>query len=109
MYETRQLVEQLDELALAPMDKLICFDIVFLFTRVPIGAMLELLNPLFPAATIKMLEFVLRSTYFSYKQIFFEQVEWVAMVSPFLPVIADLFVQFLVWKALEQAPLKPLM
>lgn len=97
-----QLVEQLD---VAPTDKLISRDIVALFTRMPISVALDLLSPLFPESTVKMFEFVLRSTYFSYKGLFFEGI---AMGSLLSPVIANFFMEFFEQSAMEQASLKPL-
>lgn len=55
-----------------------------------------------------MFEFVLTSTYFTYKGKYYEQVEGVAMRSPLAPVIADIFMEGLECKTLEQAHLKSL-
>lgn len=105
VWNSAQLVKQLEAVTLALTDGLISLDVVSLFTRVPISVTLEL----FPEATVKLFEFVLTSTYFSYKGFFFEQVEGVAMGFPLSPVIANFFMEFFEQRALEQSPLKPLL
>lgn len=70
-------------------DLLISLDVVSLFARVPLKPISELLTPLFPEATVKLFEYILQSTYFTYNGCFYEQVEGVAMGSPLSSVIAD--------------------
>lgn len=70
---------------------------------------MEWLTPLFPEATIKLPEFALQSTYFMYNGEFYEKVGGVAMGLPLSPVIADFFMEAFEKRALDQAPLKPLL
>lgn len=76
------MTEILDSLVLGPSDRLVSLDVVSLFTRDLLKATLELLTTLFPETTIQMFEFVLTSTYYTYRGEFYEQVKGVAMGSP---------------------------
>lgn len=64
------------------MNMLVSLDIVALFTSVPLEVTLELLMLYFPAATVKIFEFMLKFTYFSYRGDFYEKGEGVAIGSP---------------------------
>lgn len=59
------LVQTLDTVTLIPNDLLVSFDVISLFTRVPLKSTIELLTSLFPEATVKLFEYVLHSTYFT--------------------------------------------
>ena len=49
----------------------------------------------------------LKSTFFSFKRVLYEQVEGVAMGSPLSSVIANLFMEAFEKSAIESFPLKP--
>lgn len=85
---------------LSPGDILVGLDVVSLFTNVPRKPMLELLRPLFPAPVVNLF---LRSTYFRYEGMFYEQTEGLAMGSPLSLVIMD----FCMEAFEETAPSKP--
>ena len=51
-----------------------------------------------------LLEFCLKNTYFSFQDLFYEQVEGVAMDSPVSPIVASLYMEYFEQKALSTAP-----
>ena len=53
---------------------------------------------------ILLVEFCLKSTYFSFQDQFYEQVEGAAMGSPVSPIVANLYMEYLEQKALSTAP-----
>ena len=53
---------------------------------------------------ILLLEFCLKNTYFSFQDQFYEQVEGAAMGSPVIPIVANLYMEYLEQKALSTSP-----
>ena len=99
---------------------MVSFDIVSLYTNVPVDDALEVISALLkdddslgdrtsiPASDICLLtEFCLRSTYFQFKNDFFEQVDGAAMGSPLSPVVANLYMENFEQCALKAFPLSP--
>ena len=56
-----------------------------------------------------LLEFCLTSTYFTFQEEFYEQVEGAAMGSPLSPIVANLYMEDFEMRALNTAPQPPLM
>ena len=56
-----------------------------------------------------LLEFCLTSTYFTFQDKFYEQVEGAAMGSPISPIVANLYMEDFEMRALNTAPQPPLM
>ena len=54
-----------------------------------------------------LLEFCLRSTYFTYRGKFYEQVEGAAMGSPISPIVANLYMDNFEMRALQSSPNPP--
>ena len=99
---------------------LVSFDVSSLFTNVPIGEAVQVIQaklreddslaertPLSPDRVAELLDMCLRSTYFSYSGEFYEQREGAAMGSPVSAVVANLYMEFFEELALESAPSKP--
>lgn len=74
---------------LAPGDIMLSFDIVSLYTRVPLADVIGLLTPLFPEAVVKLSKCVLRSTYFLCQGVYYEPVEGVPMGFPLSPIVGE--------------------
>ncbi|XP_063955553.1 uncharacterized protein LOC135154175 [Lytechinus pictus] len=98
-------------------ESMISFDVVSLFTNVPIeGACSTALQrmqsdptlsertTLMPEQIAELLEFVLRSTYFLYRGSFYEQTEGAAMGSPVSAVVANLYMEGFEQNALPKCP-----
>jgi len=83
------------------------FDVVSLFTKVPVADSLSLFCQHFEDSIMALFRHVLTSTYFCYDGQVYEQTDGVAMGSPLSPVIAKFFMEDFENKALEQATHKP--
>ena len=79
---------------------MVSFDVVSLFTKVPVVDSLSLLSQHFEDGILTLFRHVLTSTYFCYDGQFYEQTDGVAMGSPLSPVIANFFMEDFEKKAL---------
>jgi hypothetical protein len=86
---------------------MVSFDLVSLFTKVPITDTLQLLGQHFKEDLLVLFIHVLTSTYFCFEGKFFEQTNGVAMGSPLFPVLASFFMEDFKKRAIEQATHKP--
>jgi hypothetical protein len=75
---------------------MVSFNVVYLFTQVPIVQSLNLLSQHFSEDILALFRHVLTSTYFSFLQ-FYEHTHSVAMCSPLSPVISKLFL-WMTWR-----------
>ena len=103
-----QFVQTLDSTHIQPDDLMVSFDVVSLFTRVPVADSLKLLRHHFEDGVLALFQHVLTSTYFCFDGKFYEQTDGVAMGSPFSPVIDNFFLEIFEKRAVEQAPHKPM-
>ena len=87
---------------------MVSFDVLSLFSRVPIADSLKLLSHHFEDGILASFQHVLASTYFCFDGKFYEQTDGVAMGSPLSPVIANFFMEDLEKSAIAQAPHKPM-
>ena len=101
-------------------DRMVSFDIVSLYTNVPIDDALDVISCLLHddstledrtaisvADICQLTELCLRSTYFKFQNDYFEQVDGAAMGSPLSPIIANLYMENFEQRALEIYSLKP--
>jgi hypothetical protein len=82
---------------------MVSFEVVSLFTKVPITDTLELLSHHFEDNVKALFKHALTSTYFCFEGQFYEQIKGVVMGSPLSPVIANFFMEYFEKKALELA------
>src|SRR5215469_1292483 len=102
-----QFTQTLDTIRIQPQEFMVSFDIVSLFTNVPIGDSLELLSQHFKKDILALFRHALTSTYFCFDGQYYEQTDGVAMGSPLSPVIANFYMEEFEKKAIEQATNKP--
>ena len=113
-------MEQAKNITLAPGECLSSCDASALFTPVPVDPALKVIKDLLEkdhtlkertvvevSDIILLLEFCLKNTYFSFQDQFYEQVEGAAMGSPVSPIVANLYMEYLVQKVLSTAPNAP--
>jgi hypothetical protein len=102
-----EFIDTIHTLQAGPRDILVSFDVVSLFTMVPIEEALRLLSRHFDEAILHF-RHVRTSSIFSFNGQFYEQTDGVAMGSPLSPVIANYFMEYFEEMALEVATHKPL-
>ena len=113
-------VERIRELDLEKDDCLVSFDVVSLFTKVPVDeAIAEISRRLkedgdlidrtpIPADDIcSLVELCLKSTYFQFGSEFYEQIEGAAMGSPLSPIVVNIYMEHFEKTALDSAQLRP--
>jgi len=86
---------------------MVSFDIVSLFTNVPIGNALEWLSPHVNNDILDLFQHALTSTYFCFDGQYYEQTDGVAMGSPLSPVIANFDMEKFENEAIQLATHKP--
>jgi retron-type reverse transcriptase len=86
---------------------MVSFDIVSLFTKVPIRDTMDLLGRHFEEDVLGLFHYFLTTTYLTFKGQFYGKTDGVAMGSPLSPVIANFYMEDYEKAALESSPLKP--
>ena len=99
---------------------MVSFDVKALFTSVPIQPAITIIKKLLEEDQslqqrtsmsvnniICLLEFCLKSTYFSYQGQHYQQLEGAAMGSPISPIVANIFMEDFEQKAISTAPHPP--
>ena len=117
---TRDCVSRAKGLTLQPREWLSSYDVTSLFTSVPIDPALNIIRDLLEKDDklndrtvlsvqniIELLGFCLHSTFFSFQNKFYEQVEGVAMGSPVSPIVANLSIEDFERKVLSSAAHPP--
>ena len=86
---------------------MVSFDVVSLFTKVPVEESLTLLIQHFNNEILALYKHVVTSTYFCIDSQFYKQTDRVAMGFPLSPVIANFYMEDFEMKAIEKATHKP--
>jgi hypothetical protein len=76
-----------------PQDTVISFDVVSLFTKIPLDEAIQIVKEVTDPETTNLVEVCLRSTFFSYQGEFYEKTSGVAMGSPLSPIVSNLFME----------------
>ncbi|XP_021934007.1 uncharacterized protein LOC110836758 isoform X2 [Zootermopsis nevadensis] len=103
-----EFINTIKSLHVGPGDIMVGFDVVSLFTMVPVGEALRLLERHFNGDVFGLFHLVLTSSYFKFGGQFYEQTYGVAMGSPLSPVIANFFMEHFEEMAMDGATFKPL-
>jgi len=96
-----QFIQITESPCVQPESLMVSFNMVSLFTNVPIVDSLELLSLHFEDDVLALFKHVLTSPYFCFDGRFYEQTDGVAMGSPLSPVIANFFMDNFEKKAIE--------
>ena len=118
--DSSAFVERISQTTILKSDVLVSFDVVSLFTRVPVDEALDVISKLLlqdeklperttiPAPDLcRLIELCLKSTYFRFSDAFYEQVEGAAMGSPLSPIVANLYMEAFEKRALDTSAQKP--
>ena len=116
IHNNQDFLEHLKGIRLAPDEVMVSYDVKALFTSVPIKPALEVIEKLLKEDSglqsktsmstqhiMDLLEFCLRSTYFTFRGKFCEQIEGAAMGSPISPIVANLFMESFEIRALQSS------
>ena len=106
--DSSDFVNLIKEERVEPKDMLIIFNVVSVFTKIPLNDAIQVINEVTYPQTTRLVEVCLRSTFFSFQGEFFEKISGVAMGSSLSPIVANLFMEKFEKKALDSYPLKPL-
>ena len=118
----QEFLKQLEDIHMGPDDIIMSNDVKALFTSVPIKPALKIIQkpleedqtlPQRTTMTVKnitcLLEFCLTSTYFTFQEKLYEQVEGAAMGSSISPIVANPYMEDFEMRALNTATQPPLM
>ena len=116
----QDFMEHLKDIQLGPDEVMVSYDVRALFTSAPIQPALEVIENLLnedpdlqkrttmsTKQIMDLLEFCLRSTYFTYRGKFYEQLEGATMGSPISPIVANLYMENFEMRALQSSPNPP--
>ena len=114
---TRDFVQQLNDIRLRQDECIISYDVKALFTCVPIQPVINIIHDKLANDKdlqqrtsmaihhiISLLEFCLKNTYFVFQGKYYEQIEGAAVGSPLSPIVANIFMEEFEAKALSIAP-----
>ena len=85
-------------------DLMVSFYIVSLYTMIPIDEATDVMKKITDSETVDLLKLCLKSSFFSFKGIIYEQTHGVAMGSPLYPIIANIYIEHFKRKALKSFP-----
>jgi hypothetical protein len=105
--DSTHFIEKIKDLQLERDDLLVSFDVVSLFTNVPIKEVLQHIDSLFPKDIVSLYEMCLCESYFLWNGEYYEQLDGVAMGSPLSPVVADYYMEIFEKMALDNTISKP--
>ena len=105
--DSAHFIEKINQLKIDDNDLLVSFDVVSLFTKVPINDTLQHIEQLFSPDITSLYRQCLSTSYFQWNKEFYEQTDGVAMGSPLSPVVANFFMEKFEKQALDTAKLKP--
>ena len=114
---TQDFIQQIRGIKLQPDQCIMSYDVKALFTSVPIQPALDIIRKLLEedgelqqrtsmsvSHITYLLEFCLRSTYFTFQGRYYEQQEGVTMGSPISPIVAKLYMEHFEKKAINSSP-----
>jgi hypothetical protein len=118
--DSKHLVGILEEVETDEADTMTSFDVESLFTNVPTDETLEILKdkldkddtlssrtPIPKENVLELTRLCITTTYFQYKDAFYQQKSGMAMGSPLSPLMANLFMEWFEEQAQDTASLKP--
>jgi hypothetical protein len=88
-------------------DILVSFDIISLYTKIPVYDAIDIIRNLANKQTTNMERICLNSTYFPYKGNLYEQIHGISMGSPLFSIMANIYMKDFETRAINPFPLTP--
>ena len=117
---SRDFIQQIKDIKLEEDQCIVSYDVKVLFTSLPIQPAIDVIRKrleedkelqkrtnMSVQHVVSLLEFCLRSTYFTFQDRLYEQKEGAAMGSPISPIVANLFMEDFERRAIESSPHPP--
>ena len=114
---SKDFIQQIKDIKLEEDQCIMSYDVKALFTSVPIQPAIDVIRKRLEEDKelqkrtnmsiqhiVSLLEFCLRSTYFTFQDRLYEQQEGAAMGSPISPIVANLFMEDFERRAIESSP-----
>ena len=110
LFSTKHFIEKINDFNILPRDKMVSFDVVSLFTNVPLIETINLIAnyiysrndpPHFSKTVFKNMMKIVTQGYFLHKDILYQQIDGVIMGSPLGPTLANFFLAELENKLLK--------
>lgn len=105
--DSSSFFNKLRDMKFDPRDSLVSFDVVSMYTNIPIKETIDVIFRLTDLDTTKLVKISLTSTYFCFEGELYEQTCGVAMGSPLSPMISNLLMEDFESKALSSAIFRP--
>jgi retron-type reverse transcriptase len=105
--DSRDFMELIKEEKIESKDIIISFDVVSLFTKIPLNEAIQVINEVANPQTSRLAEVCLKSTFFSFQGEFYEKTSGVSMGSPLSQIVANLYMEKFEKNSLESYHLKP--
>jgi hypothetical protein len=100
-------VQKLKDIQVCETDMLVSFDVISLFTKVPLDETTQILSQHLDEKLANLIRYTLTTTYFVYDGTTYEQTDGLALGSPLAPVTANIHTEFFEHQALNTAKKKP--
>ena len=121
VHNTQDFIQQIKDIKLEEDQCIMSYDVKALFTSVTIHPTISIITKLLEEDQelqqrtslsvnniTSLLEFCLKSTYFTFQGRYFEQQEGAAMGSPISPIVANLYMEVVEIKAINSSPQPPI-
>ena len=105
--DSYDFIHKTQDLHLGDHNLMVSFDVVSLFTKIPLPEALDIISQFVDKETLHLIEICLSSTFFSFKSKFYEQTEGTTMGSCLSLIVANIFMEHFETLALNSFSLKP--